>query len=64
MVKLGNGILTQVNNLFTKFTGTLGVAGAVLLIGWVGDEIGIWSKAQVAAWLLTHLAKGLGGGRG
>ena len=62
VIKLGNGIVDQVNNMFTKFTGTIGVAGAVLLIGWVGDEIGIWNKAQVAAWLLSHLAKSLGGG--
>lgn len=62
VIKLGNGILDQLNNMFTKFTGTIGVAGAVLLIGWVGDEIGIWNKAQVAAWLLSHLAKSLGGG--
>ena len=36
-------------------------AGTVLLIGWVGDEIGIWNEAQVAAWLLSYLAKNLGG---
>jgi LDH2 family malate/lactate/ureidoglycolate dehydrogenase len=60
--KLGNAILDQVNNMVTKFTSTVGFGGAVLMIGWIGGEIGFWDKAQVAAWLLSHLAKGLSGG--
>jgi hypothetical protein len=56
--RVGEAIARQIDNGFTKFTGTVGIAAGLILAGYVGNALGFWSKAE-AINLMLEFAKHL-----
>ena len=56
--RLADGAAKQIENLFTRFTGTIGVASALIVTGYLGYELGFWNKAEAISAML-EIAKRL-----
>lgn len=57
--RLADGIAKQIENLFTSFTATIGVASGLLGMAYIGYELGFWNKAEAISAMLEiakHLA--------
>ncbi len=56
--RVGDGIARQIDNGFTKFTGTVGIAVGLMFTGYVGNALGFWNKAE-AIHVMLEIAKHL-----
>jgi len=56
--RTGDSIARQIENGLTKFTGTVGIAAGLIAVGYIGNALGFWNKAE-AIHAMLEIAKHL-----
>lgn len=54
--KVGTAIAKQIENACTKYTSTVAVGGGLMTLGYIGNALGFWTKAEAISTML-ELAK-------